>query len=341
MKKLNNEQIKQISEQIIKDELKKYNINCNVFPLTTLEYYLNCLFNKDFKGSIFTNVASKEILHYTKKDKKNNTNEDLVILISNLKNNQNIVEDFFQLIKLCYYEVRLSIQQSFDKYSYEGFLNAVDKKLAYFEPMAYEYYPERYASTIDANLYSIDMARNYLKDKYPKVYKAQKQKIDNLEGKYKSNSMLYNASNQINKVITISRDNRIRINNISPIFKIFIKDDNNFKEFKDIIIDPEYQKLDKRISYAILSSSSYLEKIDIESLSSDELASLYQILQYTSAIYNNQFQLLIDAFNKNYINSQQYVIIQIELKNNISEINRNIELIEQMQDQKRLTNKIG
>lgn len=341
MKTLNNEQIKQISKQIIENELKKYNIYCSVLPMTTLEYYANCIFNRNFRGNIFKSLINCKAIHYEKKLEDNKMNEDLVILISNLQDNKDINKTIFELIRLCYNETRHSIQKNFDNNSYEGFINKVDNALSYFDPISYEYYPERFSFEIGANLYSIGMTKNYLKQKYPKIYTEKKQDIDNLEGKYRFNYKIYNAPNQINTLITIANNNRIKINNISPVFNIFINDDNSFKGFKDIIVSPEYQALDKRISNAILSSSAYLKKIDMGTLSNDELTLLQEILQYTSTIYNNQITLLINAAQKKYINSQQYIIIQIELKNNIEDINKYIKLIEQIKQQKKLVNKIG
>lgn len=282
--------MKKIAYEIISKELEEYHLDVNFFPMTTFEYYIQYV-PKNF-GDInsliqlikypFTTMHAYNILF------KNDKN-DIIVILDKFKN---IDSQLFNLLDTCFHEIRHSIQQKFDSYSYAGFLKKVEIFLRKCYQSNYQIYHDGYLDEIDANMFASSKTKEFLKKNYPDIYQLENDIMEENDKKIKINYLLYDASNKICKAIYTARLVKKKLTEINPAFNIFVNDDNNFKSVKDIIENPNFEKLDKRIVYAILSNDFYLSDIDMEKLSDEELDILDKSLKYTYNIYINQYSFL-------------------------------------------------
>ena len=213
-----------------------------------------------------------------------------------------ITKDLFQVIKTCYHEARHSVQKTFDRYSYERFL--YDIEMFYMKTDANRDYTENhdeYSFEIGANLYGVEMAREYLKKNYPKTYEREKRIIDAIEDRYKNDYMLYNPSYTIDRVIPRIRmlnpfgDNEIVkhdfIKDTSPVLSIFLNGDGSFKRPSEVLTNEKYQSLDKRIVYAFFSSELFLKELgNIKDLTPEEVLILNNSMDYMKLLCEVQMR---------------------------------------------------
>ncbi len=93
----------------------------------------------------------------------NNLKEKDIVIFLNRIDKIEKVDNIFQLARTCYHEVRHSIQQNFDNYSYEGFLRNID--LLRTNKIYYQVEHDSFSFEIGANLYGISKAKEYIKKK--------------------------------------------------------------------------------------------------------------------------------------------------------------------------------
>ncbi len=323
MKKLSTKEMKKIAYEIVSKELEKYdNINVHIFPVTTLEYYTKYI-KKLIKFYIDNEIHldKSDFLELIKEPFSNtlayNQMFDVwidsqitkftiftVIFIKKIKK-MNL--PLINLLVNCYHEARHSIQLTFDNYSYVKFLRYIDGILIDNNNTDYNKNHNSYSIEIGANLYGITKAEEFLKNKYPDIYELEIETIKNYEKKYKLDYMLFDATVQIDKALNIANEKQINLNDKIPIFSIFMSGDNSFKSIEDMIKNPDFEKLDKRIAYTFLSSNSYLKNVDIEKLSAEEQTILNEALQYTYTIYNNQYKFIWKMFNNEDVNFKFFI----------------------------------
>ncbi|MCI8778920.1 MAG: hypothetical protein HFI87_07215 [Bacilli bacterium] len=320
MKKLNIKEMKEITYKVISKELEEYHLDVNFFPMTTFEYYTQYVPKSHFNdiNSLIQLIKYPFTTMYAYNFLFKNGKNDIIIILDKFKN---IDSQLFNLLDTCFHEIRHSIQQKFDSYSYAGFLRKVEMFLRKCYQSNYQIYHNCYSDEIDANMFSSSKTKEFLKKNYPNIYQLEIDIMEENDKKIKINYLLYDASNKICKAIYTARLVKKNLNEISPTFNIFIYDDNNFKLVKDIIENPNFDKLDKRIVYAILSNDFYLSDIDIEKLSDEELKILDESLKYTYNVYINQYNFLykeskndIDELSHNdLIDSMEKILFKIEI----------------------------
>ena len=314
---LSMEDMKRISHEIIEEELGQAGIEVNVFPLTFVEYYNSYVFNKK------TNLINKMLLSTIPliaggfNDLKGNT----VIFLNHINEIEKIENKIFRLAEVCYHEARHSIQQKFDSYSYDGFLRDIDHFLR--TNMDYTLEHDKYSFEIGANLYGVRKAKEYLKTRYPDLYKKHKEEIEKSEKRYQFDYMTYDVSDNIDRTIQMLkltdkvRNNKLikgkKLKDISPVLEIFLNEDASFKHFSEIVQNDKFNGLDKRIVYAVLSSKSFLEQINMNQLSFEELQLVNESLQYTSALYKNQSKLIEQSLSEKNITYLEYLKSQKSL----------------------------
>ncbi len=352
MEKFSNKEMKKIAYEIISQELKDYSNNEDVyiFPVTTLEYYTQFI-------ARFIKVCNTKKIHYSinaliqliERPFKTSgchiemrTNKNLIISIIIFINNLKKINPFFiNFLATCYHELRHSIQLTFDDYCYPNFLRLIEDLLIAYNFTNYNNNHDNYSTEIGANLYAIIKTEEFLKNKYPDIYELEAQNIKNCENDYKQDYILFDAVNQMNKALEVVNKENLKINDKIPIFNIFVRDDNSFKSIEDMIKNPEFQKLDKRIIYTILSSNSFLKNIDIQQLSLDELTTLDEALQYTYTIYHNQYRFILNKLNNKEINFKFFIETAERLIKNIKEINKHITLLNSAKDKKQYQYKLN
>lgn len=310
---LSMKDMKRITHEIIEEELGKTDIKVNVFPLTFVEYYNDYVFNKN---NNFIKMLSDSIKPLTAGGFYNSEG-NIVIFLSHINKIKKPEHKIFELAKVCYHEARHVMQQKFNVYSYDGFLTDIDFFLK--TNIDYKLDHDKFSFEIGANLYGVRKAKEYLKTKYFDLYEKHKDEIDKLEKKYQLDYMTYDASDNIERVVQMLKEsnNKLvkgnKLKNISPILEIFLNEDASFKHFSEIVQNDKFKELDKRIVYAILSSKSFLQQINMNQLSIEELELVNESLQYTSALYKNQKKLIEQSLNKTNIAYLEYLMSQNSL----------------------------
>lgn len=333
MKKLSTKEMnamKKIANEIISKELANYpNMKVYLFPVTNLEYYTSYVkqFIKFYIDNKL-NLDKNEFLNLIKKPfdneiigsskffdcREENSKNEFIIFICILMNKIKKAKlPHIELLRVCYHEARHIIQQTFDSNSYSKFLGNIEELLSNNDNDDYNKNHDNYSSEIGANLYEIFKVEEYIKQleklenkKNSNIYTLEKYYIEDLENAYKLDYMLFDAVGQMNKAFDIVNKKKLKINDEIPIFNIFANDDNSFKSINDIIKNPDFKNVDKRIVYTVLSSNSFLKSIDMEKLSNEELDTLDESLQYTYNVYINQFKFILNAFNNNDINNNYF-----------------------------------
>lgn len=352
MKKLSTKEMKEVAYKIISNELEEYtNMEIYVSPVTNFEYYTNYIgkFIKFYTDNELylgknkflelikrpfnnTTIAYTQHFVYSEEDKKTGFINFICILIDKIKKDKH---SHIELLRACYHEARHSIQLNFDINSYACFLHYAEGVLINNNYTNYNKSHDNYSIEIGANLYGIFKTEDFLKNKYPDVYKLEKGYIKGLETSFKLDYMLYDAVGQMNKALELVNKKSLKINDEIPIFNIFMGDDNSFKSINDIIKNPNFEKIDKRIVYTVLSSDLFLNSIDIEKLSDIELTTLNEALQYTYTIYSNQYKFIWEKFNNEEINFKFFIESAKRLIKNIKEIDKHLLLLNNAKENKR------
>ncbi len=328
MKKLSTKEMKKIAYEIISKELEKYDLDARIFTVTTLEYYIKYIPSVNFE-SISDLIQTLKFPFITRgltfwANYYKTSSPDIITFINYFKKLDN---PLFELLKNCFHETRHCIQFKFDNYSYKKFLCNMEAVINIYAWSKYNSCHDDFSFEIGANIYGITKTKEFLKNNYPHIYNLEKNRIERFEKVYKLDYILYDATEQLDKTIDIVKSQEIQINNDYPCFNIFLNDNNSFKSMKDIIENPDLKKFDERILYTILSSNSYLESVDIEKLSNEELAILNEALQYTYTIYNNQYKFILTSFTNKDININYFNQMKKLLVEKIENINEYITLL--------------
>ena len=298
--KLSIEEMKMISHEIIDEEVKRTGINNNVFPLTFIEYYNNYIFKGKFS---LIKKATYSVMPVISSG-FNDLDGDVIIFLDRINIVKRPYGKLFNLLRVCYHELRHSMQWNFDNYSYDKFLLDLDNYYKKFVDIN-DYYNnhDKYSFEIGANIYSVDKASEYLFKKYPEIYNLEKENIKKLKKRYYNDYLMYDASFAFDRVFqTIKKNKMIFKENLydnNPILEIFLDDNLCFKRIDEIINNELFNLLDNRIVSAIISSDSYLKELNIDNLSISDLIFINKYLEYTYNLYNNQLMLL-DKNNKDY-----------------------------------------
>ena len=306
---LNINEMKRISDEIINNEAKKYNVKINTFAITNVEYFKNHVFNEPLNLVKTAHKAALPLYAGGFNDKKGNT----VIFLSNIDKSFKIKEDkIYRLAQASYHEIRHSVQETFSDYSYEGFISKIEHYLIKCgNPYVAKH--DKYSFEIGANLYGTMKAKEYLEKNYPDLYEKRKEKIEKEYNEYKYDYLTYDATTTVDKLFQVTKIiSKIptiskKESEISPILAIFRNDNNTFKNMEEIINNPLFDKLDQKIVSAIFSSKSFLQSINIEDLTTDQIEIISNALTYTNTVYQNQQKIIEEENNKNNITPLQYL----------------------------------
>ena len=303
VKKISTIELKRIAREIITSEEDKHAISINVRPIT----FMDIISLKDSGYSM--QKRRNDFGYYTDLScgGYNDLNGTTVIFLDKLDrlSRRRQISNIFLLVSACYHEARHSEQQFFDKYSYARFLFDIERVYMQSDSSKdYNHNHNDYSFEIGANLYGVEMAREYLKKNYPKVYEEDKDKIDILEESFLADYKLYNPTYFIDMVIPRIRnirplDDNKKVKDIkdkSLILSIFLNDDGSIKRPSEV----EYQELDKRIVYAVYSSLSFLNKLTcIDDLTEEEIGIINEAIEYTSELCENQRKYFNELMTRN------------------------------------------
>ena len=288
--------MKKIVYDVVNEELDGSDLDFNIFPVTFIEYYSDYVFGKKFS---LINQLTYSLIPITNNNINgfNDLNGNAVIFLNRVNKIEKIEGKLFRLLNICYHELRHSKQQEFDKNSYDRFLIDIEKFIRRFDPKDYSTSHDKYSYEIGANLYCVDKSKKYLKSKYPDLYEKEKDEIDEIEKQYYLDYATYDASDVFDRFLRLIRYKGFvhgSNGDINPILEIFLDADNNFRKFSEIINNKNFNSVDKRIIAAVFSSDVFLEELDINALSMNELKILYDSLEYMDTIYKNQAKIISD-----------------------------------------------
>ena len=157
----------------------------------------------------------------------------------------------------------------------------------------YSFRHNDYSFEIGANLYATAKARLYMQKNYPEEYSSIEEQINQIMENILKNYFMYDTLYTIDGAFRCIKMNRYNLENIkelvnASVLPMFINKDYSFKSISEIMDNEETKKLDKRIIYSVLASSSYKKNINILELSQDEKKLLDDATEYFETIKENQ-----------------------------------------------------
>lgn len=321
------EDLKEIANNVITKELKDNNLDA-IVHLTTFKDYRNSQKRKLLTSCQFRNV-------YGLVDEGN-----IYIFLDNIlkyNSNGNIL---FQLIETSYHEARHVAQDKFSPISYEGFFLDITK---YILANGKSKEPKKYFYELEALLYGLEKAKEYMSKNYPDEYKKNESEINDRINITFSNYHNINLKETIEEFLNIL-SRKIIINQekekqheISPVLDIFLTNDITFKSLKEILLDERINFIDKRIVYAFISNKYFLESLDYGNLSKEEVSVLEDALTSSKEIYSNQYEILS---NKISINNKDAIAIakqQSKISTKIDELGKRLSNINKSKKSKKLS----
>lgn len=185
-----------------------------------------------------------------------------------------------------FHEVRHAMQDVFDEFSYEKFLSDIEFYYTKINEEDYKLDHDSYSSEIGANIYAAKRTVEFLKEFDPDTYEKVKKYIEGIRTFYVDKYYLYDVFRFLNPVVEHIQEKGELPDN--PVLKVFFDNDGNPKKISDIKQDENYEKLDKRIVYFMLSSNVFSNKID--SKNQEEVDEMNKALLYTEQVKKNQLK---------------------------------------------------
>lgn len=292
--------MKKLVHQVLDEEMQNQQLSVRVQALMNFELY----HKKSLRNF---NIYDKMInyLHCDSSQCFYNRKKNLIaIILDNFWKLSDRAEQIYELLFSILHEARHVKQKTFDTNSYEGILYFIDNVIG-IDDFDYEFVAHNsYSFEIGANLYSIRKTSEYMQQHFPDEYVQIKPKIDMLENIYCLEYLSYNLSKRFDKFIPCFqyciKNKIVRWNNqledinqlnnsiIPDVFMTFFQEDGTLKNITEIINNENFDKVDKRISYALLSSTLFLKKLDINNLEHKQLVILREALEYTIFLTNQQ-----------------------------------------------------
>lgn len=334
---------KKLVKKIIQEETKQTGIEINILPLTYLENVLYILKNEreillnpkylNKKTYLISNFDFFSLGYY--EDSTNKLKIFLSKIYQNKKMSPNKLHYLINLLQTTYHEYNHKMY--YEKNHKEKRLTK-EKLIFIIEEMsqdytaAYKKYYDNFYIEIIANLYSVQKTKEFLKQ-YQEAFSTEQPYLDTLELIYSIKYINYDFE-QFFYYFT----------NVCKIKKIH----KNKKIDQTLITDTNWDKSELPAKYLILSSRYYQTKIDINSLTKEELKIMLQAFQYALELElekeqkNQQLALKLKDYKTKYTisksaliyidnlwNSKQKRNIQKKkyLESKISQIEKNLSLV--------------
>ena len=234
-----------------------------------------------------------------------------------------------QIIKTaitCYEEVKKQELQNHNQDKYRELITTIEATLSSQKKPS--------LATLEANKYALIKTQKFLSLTYPEIYE---EKISTLSLQTKIACLKYKAydgSSLIGEYYEAQKNNKKERRHLPPPLKTFINNDGTYKPLDIIISDKNYPLIDEKIKNTILTSKTFLKKINLPSLTKKELEYLKQIINKVTTIYEEISTLSdeyfepqapqnppIERYNLLIIRSTSF-LRTIELKNYNEKINK-------------------
>lgn len=178
-------EMKIIAHDIIESELEKNGLDVSVMPYTFMEYSgSNTLKKTTVLEKTSKWLFAKRAVGYYDLRKNN-----IVVFLDNFQKMKKVDKQIFKLAKICYHETRHAIQMNYSPYSFDGFMNGIDN----INPLDYMISHDSRLFEIDANLFGIKKAKEYILKKYPDYYEENKDEIELREQIHNLEYLTYDA----------------------------------------------------------------------------------------------------------------------------------------------------
>ena len=304
------EQTKEVVEKIKKQEEERYGIKLNIETPTTIEYYVdnfkkgNFKLSKDnFNNAVYTFIYGLQsgLAHSSTGDiMVRSVDHNLRKLLNHpvLYLTKNLDWQEIQTAFLTYHEIRHVLQwQSIDMSDYDAFCYWF---LDNYKMRAYvdrEYHDSLYRE-IDADLYAVFRCQE--------MFSENKEALDYFEEVKKDvirRKVLYDFDynfEEYNRMRFTGKLDEYKKNTEGTIFKEFYDGDDRFNTPSKILniksnsADEDGNVIIGYVDMKILTSESYLSRLDIDNLTEEELAFMQNTMKYLEKELDDKKQLMND-----------------------------------------------
>ena len=306
---LDIQDLRKIIYQTIEQELQKNHLECDILPVTTLEFLKMILFSKDYDWF-------EKIFYFTFPFNSNgfchSSHQEIVIFLNRFMQIKDANLCLFDLLFVCYHEMRHLYQDyTFPIDTLEGYLKYIEYNIRIFDLNDdYNNNHDKYSSEIGANLYGIHKAKEAFLKKYPDQFDKIKDIYNNLENKFIVDYFSYDPMDTINRYVLMmqlryketqsifSRDKSFNLPN--SVTEIFLRDDYTCKSLIEVIQHPNFSFIEKKLIYSFITSDVFLKSISLEELSAEERILFNEAISYAKTFYQNQKNTLIKYNSYNY-----------------------------------------
>lgn len=198
-------------------------------------------------------------------------------------------EQIIQTAITCYKEVKKQELQTYLSDQYHQLITQIETKLNITSP-------EPSLETLEINKYASAKTTKFLSLTYPEIYEENKSYLNKQEAISKLKYQAHDGSDLIERYYEQIRVDKKQRKEIPSILKTFISHDGTYKPLDIILADKNYSLIDERIKYIILTSKTFLKKIDLLSLTKQELEYLRQIITTVANMYEEVSNLSDDYF---------------------------------------------
>jgi len=292
---MSNEEIKEFIYNIMETESRRWDIPVKVFPVTVVEYNKSDTFKK--KLSLIS--KAKNLFYSISSIGINLDGERIVIFIDKFKRYKKVSAKIKELAFTCFHEFRHSMQDYYESDTYAGFLLSLEfitLKLNY----AYDIkiHDEQYFE-IDADLYAIQNTIELLKDNYPDIYIKEKDSLERKEEIFVLRRSLYSPLNKLEQCIKRIRNMNMPgsefkyVSNttdymFNDILSVFLNLDGKYKSLNEILSNPNFDNIDLSIVYLFFSTKYFIQSVNYEELTIDQIDMLREALTYFLDYYEEQ-----------------------------------------------------
>lgn len=305
--------LKELADKIAKEEKDKYGINVNICPMTIVEYYKSDIFKKSL--SLNTNLKGKfNLMAFIVPLKYGAVSEPLnkkvAIFIKDINKIKRIdAESLFAFyISNMYHEVKHHLQQKHRKnesLNFEAFIYDIENIVQYFNEKDYLSNYDDYFVEIDANLYGVHNALEYLK-KHDAISAGALTYLGKLKEECDDGLRRYDFQRIFELFHTILLEkSEIQIGDLGIWGKFFYNSDKTFKTIGQIL-DISNGYIDDRIIKTVFSSSEFLNNINFRELSFEHQSI---ILSTIKSSYDNEMsrrENILNSLNQGFINKNKW-----------------------------------
>ena len=330
--KLTTAQIKQLKEiitEIANEEKKKVSVDYDIEILTVIEYYKSLIFKKKLSlHKIYMPIWANGFHNL---DQKN-----IGILIhSNTK--LSFPEKLVEIIKTTFHEMRHAYQyncdESSDEYqSYLDFVIKFEEVTRAFETSDYKNKHDQYFFEIDANVYGVNKAFEYLEEKNL-LTEENRKFLELMKIKYEFDLVNFDIQKLLKKFHEICRTKEV--SSTHWFMQIFYTENlRQFKSISEILSNPDINRIDKKILRDILSSEHFIASIDFSVLTEEEINVVLNALNETIELQIERRIKFMKFFQDGILDNKNWLILDVSTSSRISAYSNVINKITNFKQQK-------